>query len=401
MNEHGGIKMRQVAVIGVGAHPWGKFEDKTFLDLGVVAVRNALKDAGMEWTDIQALVSGLVVFGGNTGFNPGQTLAAVMGETGIPVTNIWNMCATATSAFRTAYNIVASGERDTCMAVGLDMSPRGFLPALGAPDDRQSEYLRWRMMGLSNPGYWAMECRKRMIKYGTTERHLAKAKVACSKHAVLNPAALYKKIYTEEEVMNSPAVCEPLRLYNICATRDGAAAAIICSMEKTKKFTGKPIKVAGVGLGSSLYGDPTLRLGYLSCPTEGTAPILSESYMSARMAYDLAGIGPEDIDFVEVPDNSSWHYLQYLETMGFCGPGEADRMLDEGQTMIGGKLPVCPSGGASSFGEAVAAQGLLQVAELVTQLRGEAGDRQVDNAKVGMAQTYGMLGNSAAVILNR
>lgn len=238
-----------------------------------------------------------------------------------------------------------------------------------------------------------------MEKYGTTERHLAKAKVACSKHGALNPNALYRKEFTEEEVLNSPMVCAPLRLYEICATRDGAAAVVLCSKDKAKEYNAKPVTVAGIGLGSSLYGDPTLRLGLLSSPTEGTAPLLSESYMSARMAFEQAGIGPEDVDFVEVPDNSSWHYLQYLETMGFCGPGEAEQLLDEGETIIGGKLPVCPSGGASSFGEAIAAQGLLQICDLVEQLRGQAGPRQVEGAKVGMAQTYGQLGNSASAIL--
>jgi len=393
--------MREVAVVGVGFHPWGKFPDKTFVDLGVVAATNAFKDANLGWLDIQAMVAGLCVWGGGSGFNPGQSVAMALGESGIPITNIWNMCATATSVFRTAYHIVASGEKDICLAVGLDISPKGFFPIIGRESDKEPDFLRWKMMGLTNPGYWAIECRKRMEKFGTTERHLAKTKVACSKHAGLNPFALYKKEFTEEEVLNSAMVCDPLRLYMICATRDGAAAAILCSADKAKKYNAKPITIAGVGLGSSLYGDPTIRLGYLSCPTEGTAPLLSESYQSARMAFEQASIGPEDIDFVELPDNSAWHYLQYLETMGFCGPGEADQMLDAGDTVLGGKLPVCPSGGASSFGEAVAAQGLLQINELVLQLRGQAGKRQVEGAKVGMAQTYGMGGNSAAAILKR
>jgi len=135
------------------------------------------------------------------------------------------------------------------------------------------------------------------------------------------------------------------------------------------------------------------------CSSDLEAPLLSESYSASRQAYKKAGIGPEDVNVLELPDNSSWHYLQYLETLGFCGPGEAEQLLDSGETMIGGKIPVCPSGGVASFGEAVAAQGLLQIYEVVFQLRGQCGDRQVEGAKVGMAQTYGMLGNSASVIL--
>ena len=238
-----------------------------------------------------------------------------------------------------------------------------------------------------------------MEEYGTTERHLAKAKVACSKHGALNPNAVYRKVYTEEEVLNSAMICDPLRMYMICATRDGAAAAVLCSADRAKKYNAKPITVAAVGHGSSLYGDPTMVLGTLSAPTPGTAPLISESAMSCRMVYEQAGIGPGDIDVVELPDNSSWHYLQYPETLGFWGPGETERMLEEEATGIGGKLPINPSGGIASFGEAVAATGLAQICELVWQLRGEAGARQVDGAKVGMGQTYGMLGNSAAVIL--
>jgi acetyl-CoA acetyltransferase len=391
--------MSKVCIVGIGTHPWGKFTDKSFIDLGELAVRNALADAGLGWTDIPAVVAGIYVWGGTDGLNAGNAIGARLGETGIPILNIFNMCATATSALRSAYHVVASGEQDMCLAIGVDVSPRGFFGFMGKPDPRDTDYLRFRMVGVTNPGYWAMEARKRMTTYGTTERHYALAKVACSKHGALNPDALYQKAYSEEEVLASPMVCDPLRLYEICATRDGAAAVILCTEEKARQLTTHPVYVAGVGLGSSLYGDPTLRLGTLASPVQGVAPLLSESYTASQMAYQKAGIGPEDVDFVEVPDNSSWHYLQYLETLGLCGPGEADGMLERGETVLGGKLPVCPSGGAASFGEAISAQGLLQVCELVTQLRGQAGPRQVPNAKVGLAQTYGQLGNSSTAIL--
>ena len=391
--------MSRVCVIGVGTHPWGKFDDRSFIDLGERAVRNALADAGVSWSEIPAVVSGIYVWGGTDALNAGNSIAGRLGETGIPVLNVFNMCATATSALRSAYHVVASEEQEMCLAIGVDVSPRGFFGFMGNPDPRDTDYLRFRLLGATNPGYWAMEARKRMEEFGTTERHFALAKVACSRHGSLNPDALYQKVYSEEEVLASPMVCDPLRLYEICATRDGAAAVIVCSEKRARQITSHPIYVGGVGLGSSMYGDATLRLGTLSSPVEATAPLLSESYASAQMAYRLAGIGPEDVDFVEVPDNSSWHYLQYLETLGLCGPGEADGMLERGETLIGGKLPVCPSGGASSFGEAISAQGLLQVVELVTQLRGQAGPRQVDGARVGLAQTYGQLGNSSTALL--
>jgi acetyl-CoA acetyltransferase len=237
-----------------------------------------------------------------------------------------------------------------------------------------------------------------MDEVGTTERQYALAKVAASKHGALNPNACFKKEYTVEDVLNSPMVCDPLRLFEICAARDGAAAVILCSKEKAKMYTNKPVAVAGVGIGSCLYGDPTLTVGKLSALSEGTAPVLSESYTSSRIAYEQAGVGPEDVDFVELPDNSSWHYLAYLDCLGFTQPGEAETMLETGDTVIGGKLPVCPSGGISSHGEAVAAQGLLQVVECVTQLQGRAGARQVEDARVGMAHTEGFLGNAGTAI---
>jgi acetyl-CoA acetyltransferase len=391
--------MREVAIVGVGMHDWGKFPDKTFVQMSMDAIESALKDSRMEWKDIQELVAAIWVWGSTTGFNPGASITAMMGETGIPTTNIFNMCATSTNVCRIAHNLVSSGSKDIVLAIAADKSPKGFFTTVGAHDPKDTDYLRWKMMGLTNPGYWAMELRKRMEEFGTTERHLAKAKVACSRFGALNPKALYRKLYTEEEVMNSPMVCDPLRLLEICATRDGAAAAILCSADIAKKYNDKPVIVAGVGEGSSLYGDSTARLGLISSPAKATAPLLSESYVAARMAYETAGIGPEDIDFVELPDNSSWHYLQYPETLGFWGPGQTERMLDEEKTGLNGKLPINTSGGIASFGEAVGAQGLLQIYEVVTQLRGQAGDRQVKGAKVGMTQTYGQMGNSATTIL--
>jgi acetyl-CoA acetyltransferase len=393
--------MENVAIIGVGMHDWGKFPDKTVIDLAADVSKKALDDAGIQWQDIGAVVSGVHKWGAESGMVLGQSLAGRMGETGIPITNIYNMCATATSVFRAAFLTVSSGDCDLVLAVASDKSPKGFLPTKGE-DLQDPASLRFRMMGLTNPGYWAMDCRRRMEKYGTTELHLAKAKVASSRHGALNPYARYKKVFTVEEVLNSPMVCDPLRLYEICATSDGAAAAVLCSMDKARQYTSKPIVVAGTGLGSALYGDPSARLGMLCFPSEAEAPLLSESVASSRMAYEKAGIGPEDIEFVELPDNSSWHYLQYLEAMGFCGEGEADRMLDDGETVIGGKLPVCTSGGLSSSGEAVSAQGLQQICEVVWQLRGEVGKRQIPGPpKVGMAQTYGMMGNSGTAILKR
>jgi len=396
--------MRQVAIIGVGMHPWGRFPDKTFVDMGVEAAVQALKDANIGWQKVQGMAAGIWVWGSLSGLNPGPLVASALGETGIPIINVFTQCATGTDVVRVAHQMVASGECDVALAVALDKSPEGFLtyPANQLhPDMHDTDCVRWKMVGLTNPAYWAMDCRRRMEKYGTTEHHLAKAKVACSKHGALNPRALYRKVFTEEEVLNSPMVCDPLRLYMMCAVRDGAAAAVLCSLDKAKRYTAKPVIVGAATHGSPLYGEASMCPGLVAAATPGETPLISESWVAASKAYDEAGIGPEDIDFLEIADNSSWQYLHYPELLGFCEPGEMDRLLDEGATLIGGKLPVNCSGGLASFGEAVAATGLAQICEIVWQLREQCGDRQVKKAKVGMGQTYGMLGNSASIILKR
>ena len=393
-------QMREVAIIGAGLHPWGRF-GKSFLDLGVVAVRNTLEDAGVGWEELNAVVAGQYIWDGEAGRVAGQSLAHIMGETGIPILNVYNMCATGSSVFRTACMTIASGEYDMVLAFAAEVPPEGFIPTTGVATPTDPSFLRWKMLGLSNPGYWALDCRRRMETYGTTELHLAKAKAVVSKFGALNPYARFKKEFTIEAVLNSPMVADPLRLLEICPTSDGAAAVVLCSMEKAKQFTKHPVIVAGTGLGSSVEGDIACRLGLLSYPSKQEAPFLSESAMASKAAYEHAGIGPEEIDVLELPDNSSWHYLQYLEILGFCGPGEADQLLDEDETILGGKIPVNPSGGLASFGEAVSVQGLAQICEIAWQLRGDSGPRQIPGAKVGMAQTYGMLGNSGSAILKK
>ena len=391
--------MREVSIIGVGLHPWGKFPENTFVDIGKVAIANALKDANIEWKKIETIVSGIYIWGGNAGHISGQYLASVFGETGVPITNVYAACATGSSAIRSAYLNIASGQVDTALAVGCDLSPVGMLGAKSDNPRQDRDVLRWRMVGMPNPTFWALECRKRMQKYGTTDEDLARVKVLLSQYGAQNPNARYKKVFTMEEVLNSKMVCDPLRLFEVCATSDGAAAVILCASDKAAKYTTKAVKIAATTLGSAMYGDPTIRISALSAPAKAEAPMLSESYSASQQAYKQSGIGPEDIDVLELPDNSSWHYLQYLETCGFCGEGEAEKMLKDGETAIGGKVAVCPSGGFTSFGEAIGAQAIWQVVEAALQLRGECGKRQVKNAKVAMTQTYGLMGNSGTTIM--
>lgn len=393
--------MKEIAIMGVGLHPWGKFPEKPWTQMALEAAGEALQDAGVEWKDIQTVVAGSQLWGGRKGIYAGNYFAEVMGENGVPIINVNNACATAGAVMNVACMMIAAGACDIVLAAGADKSPRGFFPSLPAYHDEpvpSIDILRWNM-GFPNPIYWALECRKRMERYGVTDVHLAKVKSVISKHGALNPKARYRREFTVEEVLNSAMVADPLRVYEICATSDGAGAVVLCSMDVARKRGIKPITVAAVSLGSPQYGDPTARIPSLSIPAKAKAPIISESVVAAMSAYEKAGMGPEDIDLVELPDNSSWHYLQYLESMGFCKEGESHHLLDAGATVLGGKLPVCPSGGFSSFGEATTVQGFVQVYEIVYQLRGQAKNRQVEGAKAGIAEVYGAAGNNAAVIL--
>jgi len=392
--------MKDVYIIGTGQHPWGKFDELVFTQIGEVAVSNALKDARIQWQDIGAIMSGILIYGGNAGHLSGQYIESVFGETGVPVVNVYNACATGSAAIRMAYNSIRAGETETAMAVGVDKSPRGFLGAKSNDPKADRDVLRWRMAGMPNPVYWALECRKRFEKYGDTEVDLADVKVLLSEYGSRNPNARYKKTFTREEVLGSAMVSDPLRLYEVCATSDGAAAVILSANPRLIKAADKPVKIEASTMGSAIYGDPTIRISAISAPAKAEAPILSESYSASRQAYEKSGIGPEDVDVLELPDNSSWHYLQYLETCGFCGEGEAARMLRAGETKIGGKVAVNPSGGFSSFGEAIGAQAVWQIVEASNQLRGRCGERQVPNAKVAMAQTYGLMGNSGTTIMS-
>lgn len=392
--------MRDVYIIGTGIHPWMGFTERNFAEFATTAVEGALKDAAIEWKEIQSIMAGIFIYGGNQGHLSGQYLESVFGETGIPVVNVYNACATGSAAIRMAYNSVAAGETDTTLAFGADVSPKGFLTAKSDNAVQDRDVIRWKMGGLPNPIYWALECTKRMAKYGTTEEDLAMVKVLMSEFGSKNPNARFKKAYSLEDVLNSVYVCSPLRLFEICPVSTGGAAVIVTADKELIAKADNPVKINATTMGSAIYGDPTIRISALSCPAEPEAPMLSESYAASQMAYKKSGIGPEDIDILELPDNSSWHYLVYLETCGFCKEGEADKMLRDGETKLDGKLPVNPSGGFSSHGEALSAQALWQVIECTNQLRGRCGERQVKNPKVAMAQTYGLMGNSGTTIMS-
>jgi len=401
------MKNRELAIVGMGLHPWGVWKNKSMAEMGCYAITQALADAHMKWRDIQAMACGAYMWIADQGGVPslllGTAITSMMGGTGIPCANIVNACATGQSILREACLAVASGEHDIAIAVGSDKSAGGFFRPQSRDKQFDNDYFRYVMVGETNPGYWAMEMRRRMYDCGTTEEDMAMIKVITSKGGVHNPNARYRKEYTLKEVLASAMVCDPLRLYEICATSDGAAAIIVVPMDMAEKYTDKPLLIEGLAVGSASFGDPTIPLTYLSSYPRPGVGSCSESRNALAAAYKQAGRTPDDINVIELPDNSSWHYLTYLDMILQLEYGGSDKLLREGYFNIpDGKVPVCASGGFGAFGEATVAQGLWQTIEIGYQLRGEGGGRQAtNNPKVGLSQSYGYAGNNGVCILSK
>jgi len=382
-------------------HPWGKWPEKKFVDYGLVAADSALKDAHLEWKDIQFIASGSTIYSGTPGVLAGSVLAEQMGWTGIPVTSNYNACASGAYAMDVARARILAGLCDIALCVGMDWAPKGFFAPAESKDPKDLDVLRFKL-GATNPTYFGLYAMRRMQNYGTTETDLAKVKVKNSRHGLHNPYARFRKEFTIEEVLNSPMVASPLRLYMLCATSDGAAAVILSSMEVAKKYTSKPVTIAAISAISPRYPGAIIDVPRLSTDsTCSSQPELHFQQEVPRKAYEEAGIGPEDLDLAEVYDLTSAYELDWYEYIGLCKPGEAERLLNDGVTTIGGKIPVNPSGGLSCLGEAHPAQAIAQVCELVWQLRGEAGARQVEGAKVGLTINFGLQGNASSVIVKR
>ncbi len=373
-----------VAVVGVGMIKFGRYPEKRVEELGAEAVVLALKDAGVEMKDIQALYSGNLY---QTSMS-GQRILQQIGQTGIPVVNVANACATGSTAFREAYLAIKSGLYDIVMAVGTEqMGKQGLL---GAPSDPATSPEGVLGTGLM-PGVFGMAGMEHMRKYGTTWEQFAKVAVKNHFHSTLNPLAQYQKETPLEDVLNSRMIAYPNTLLMCCPTGDGAAAAILCSAKKARQLTSKPVWVTA----SALTSDPWT-------PRDLTFPDINTlTREAARQAYEQAGLGPKDLDLVELHDCFATAELLHYDNLGLCGEGEAGRMIDEKKTYLGGEIPVNVSGGLLSKGHPLGATGVANICEITWHLRGEAGRRQVEGAKVGLAHVIG-LGSACTIhILQR
>ncbi len=393
---------KDVAVLGVGMHPWGKW-GRSFVTYGVAAARAALADAAVDWQDVDLVVGGETVRNGYGGYVAGATFAQALGWNGARVATSYAACATGAQALDTARARILAGMADVALVVGADTTPKGFLAPNAGERWDDPDWLRFRLMGMTNPAYFALYARRRMDLYGATSEDFAKVKVKNAAAGLHNPYARYRKAVTVEEVLGSAVVADPLHLLDICATSDGGAAIVLTSMDYARrKGIAAPVRVRAISTVTPTFPQTIIEMPNFSTDSTATvpAPELTFKESIAHAAYEEAGLGPDDLSLAEVYDLSTALELDWYENIGLCPPGEAERLIRDGDTALGGRIPVNPSGGLACFGEAVPAQAIAQVCEVAWQLRGQAEGRQVEGAKVGITANQGLFGHGSSVLLS-
>ncbi|CAN5588118.1 lipid-transfer protein [soil metagenome] len=395
----------EVAVLGVGMHPWGKW-GRNFVEYGVAAARDALRDAGIPWSDVQFVSGADTMRNGYPGYVSGATFAQAMGWNGARVASSYAACASGVTAIEAARTRILAGLCDVALVVGADTTPKGFLAPNAGDRPNDPDWLRFRLVGATNPTYFALAARRRMDLYGATSTDFAKVKVKNATNGLANPNARFQKAVTVDEVLASPMVADPLHLLEICATSDGGAALVLCSMDYARRHaaaSGSVVRVAAVSTVTPSYPNTIIDLPDMA--TDSTAVVAAPEHRFkssiAQAAYEESGIGPEDLSLAEVYDLSTALELDWYEDIGLCKAGEAERLLNDGDTQLGGRIPVNPSGGLACFGEAVPAQAIAQVCEVTWQLRGQATGRQVEGATSGITVNQGLFGHGSAVLLTR
>lgn len=408
--------MRDVAIIGAGMTRFGKFLDTSMKSLAAEAVKGALDSAGAGKSKLQVAVVGNATAGLITGQEMirGQVVLRDIGIGGIPIINTENACASSSTAFHIAWMYVASGMYDMALAVGMEKlyheDKRRSFQAIGAAVDVEwVQQIQAQMKAMRGNGggkgdapapaegagekrsmfmdFYAAFARQHMAKYGTTKEQFARVAVKNHYHGSLNPHAQYREVYSLEDILASPPVAEPLTRLMCSPIGDGAAAAILVAADRAREFTSKPVYVRASVLGS----------GADHAPGE---PGITERV--AAQAYQMAGIGPEDLNVAEVHDASAPAELVLYEELGLCALGEGGKLIDSKATYIDGPIPVNTSGGLISKGHPIGATGVAQIYEIWTQLRGEAGDRQVRDPKVGLTENGGGMvrGEAAALAIH-
>jgi acetyl-CoA acetyltransferase len=375
-----------VAIVGTGLHPFGRFGERTGIDMGAMAIRSALADANVEWKDIQ------FGFAGSYEVDNPDAVVALLGLTGIPFANVYNGCATAASVLKLAADAIRLGEGDLGIAVGMDK----HLPGAFSSDPRLYACPSWygEVGQFLTPKFFGMKINKYMQDHGISSRTRVVAKSL--RNGARNPNAFRRKPMSEDEILGARMLNYPLTQYMFCSPDEGAAAVVLCRADRAHLYTDTPIYLRASVLRTRRLGAFEVHSPWL--PVEqAVGPTVDAS----RAAFEIAGIGPEDVDVIQLQDTDAGAEVIHLAENGFCADGDQEALVADGALEIGGRLPVNTDGGLIANGEPIGASGLRQVHEIALQLRGRAGERQVPGRpKVGYAQLYGAPGVAGASILS-
>lgn len=378
--------MTQVHIIGAGIHPFGRHDDKTGLDQGVHAVREALADAGVEWPDMQ------FAFGGSSAAGSADAALPRLGLTGVQFINISNGCATGGSSLLSGYWAIKSGEFDLGVVLGFDKHPRGAFNA----DPEASGLPRWygETGMMLTTQFFAMKIRRYMDMYGISAETLGRVAVKAYDNGTVTPHAWRRSPIDLETVLGSQMLSDPLTKFMFCSPAEGGVALVLASEKKMRELGLSGPRVRGAAVRTRPNGSFEVFAPSLDV-TRGVSP----TELASKAAYEMAGVSAGDINVAQIQDTESGAEIMHMAENGFCADGEQERWIADGDTRLSGKLPINTDGGCLACGEPVGASGLRQVYENVQQLRGRADGRQVEGARLGYSQVYGAPGLSAVAIL--
>lgn len=377
----------EVAIIGIGLHPFGRSPGLSGLQQGAFAVREALRDAGVSWNEIG------VAFGGSHESGNADSMASLLGLTGLPFINVANGCATGGSSLMSAVSAIRSGMTELAVAVGFDKHPRGAFNPRAADYGLGDWYGETGLMLTTQ--FFALKARRYMHEHGISEDALARVAQRAYRNGALNPKAWRRQELTLDEILQSAPLNPPLRKYMLCSPSEGGAAVVLCSLAQARRYTTHPVKLRAAVVRTRRYGSFEVFSPSLA-PTQAPAPTV----MAARAAFEEAGVAPGDIDVLQLQDTDCASEIIHMAENGFCADGEQEQLLRDGATDIGGRLPINTDGGCLANGEPIGASGLRQVHEICLQLRGHAGARQVGGKlRLGYTHVYGAPGVGAVTIL--
>ena len=378
-----------VAIVGIGIHPFGRTPSRTGLQQGAVAARLALQDAGVEWKDMQ------FAFGGSASAGNADALGNELGLTGIPFINVANGCATGGSSLMAAYAAIRSGEHDIGLVAGFDKHDRGAFSADPAALGIGQWYGEVGLMMTTQ--FFAMKIQKYMHDYGISADTLAKVAEKAFTNGSLNPNAWRREPVSAEQVAGSMMLNDPLTKFMFCSPGEGGVALVLCRADKAKNYCDRPVYLKSAVLRSRRFGSFEV-----FAPSQALEQVDGPTVDASRAAFEMAGVGPGDIDVAQLQDTESGAEVMHMAENGFCEHGEQEHLIQSGATHIGGSMPINTDGGCLANGEPIGASGLRQVYENVLQLRGQAGDHQVPgDPKLGYTHVYGAPGISAVTILQR